>query len=281
MSDEIEVSPETAELALLHKPDALSISRDPLQVIEEAVKAAQALKQIIDAKPQKKKVFMNGEPYLVYEDWLTVGRFYGVTVQVRETHFLEMGEFCGFEAIADVLLVSTNQVISSAEAMCLNDEPKWASRPKYDWVKGDDGRNHRQKVGEEPVPLFQLRSMAQTRACAKALRNVLAWVVVLAGYNPTPSEEMTEPTDSEQESAPYTCCSDCGEYMTRSETELSKKKFKRTLCGNCQKQIKTQAGNEAVEAMRETLKELPEARKHPEGINAYWREKVQAKRQAQ
>jgi hypothetical protein len=32
--------------------------------------------------------------------------------------------------------------------------------------------------------------MAQTRACAKALRNVLAWVVVLAGYAPTPAEEM-------------------------------------------------------------------------------------------
>src|SRR5262249_27437128 len=40
-------------------------------------------------------------------------------------------------------------------------------------------------------PLFQLRSMAQTRACAKAMRNVLAWVVVLAGYAPTPAEEMT------------------------------------------------------------------------------------------
>ena len=32
--------------------------------------------------------------------------------------------------------------------------------------------------------------MAQTRAQAKALRNVLAWVVVMAGYAPTPAEEM-------------------------------------------------------------------------------------------
>jgi hypothetical protein len=39
-------------------------------------------------------------------------------------------------------------------------------------------------------PLYQLRSMAQTRAQAKALRGVLAWVAVLAGYNPTPAEEM-------------------------------------------------------------------------------------------
>jgi len=38
-----------------------------------------------------------------------------------------------------------------------------------------------------------LSSMAQTRAGAKALRNRFAWVVVLAGYRPTPAEEM--PTD--------------------------------------------------------------------------------------
>ena len=32
--------------------------------------------------------------------------------------------------------------------------------------------------------------MAQTRAGAKAFRNILAWVVVLAGYKGTPAEEM-------------------------------------------------------------------------------------------
>jgi len=34
--------------------------------------------------------------------------------------------------------------------------------------------------------------MAQTRAGAKALRNVLAWVAVLAGYKPTPAEEIVD-----------------------------------------------------------------------------------------
>jgi len=42
--------------------------------------------------------------------------------------------------------------------------------------------------------------MAQTRACAKALRNVLAWVVVLAGYAPTPAEEMDSVTVNKQDS---------------------------------------------------------------------------------
>src|SRR3990167_8087954 len=34
--------------------------------------------------------------------------------------------------------------------------------------------------------------MAQTRASAKALRQILAWVVVLAGFKPTPAEEVSE-----------------------------------------------------------------------------------------
>jgi len=42
--------------------------------------------------------------------------------------------------------------------------------------------------------------MAQTRAAAKAFRNRLAWIVVLAGYKPTPFEEMAgiEPEDKSQ-----------------------------------------------------------------------------------
>jgi hypothetical protein len=99
--------------------------------------------------------------------------------------------------------------------MCLNDEEKWRSRTKYEWryakrsggtsledpgkeelvwEKGTDGKSRPQKVkviaGEETVPMFQLRSMAQTRAGSKCLRNCFAWVAVLAGYKPTPAEEM-------------------------------------------------------------------------------------------
>jgi hypothetical protein len=118
--------------------------------------------------------------------------------------------------------VATDKIVSRAEAMCLNDEPKWSARPKYEWhyVKksggtcaDDPGRDEiiwekqagaaksrpkkeRVLVGNEAVPLFQLRSMAQTRACAKAMRNALAWVVVLAGFKPTPAEELDSVIDS-------------------------------------------------------------------------------------
>lgn len=163
----------------------LQVARAPEIVLDEARKAAKALQDVIESKA--KKVVLNGKTYLTYEDWQTVGRFYGISAGVESTKYIEYGDVKGFESRAFAVVTSTGVHISAAEAMCLNDEANWGMRAKYDWVNGK-----RVKAGEEPTPLFQLRSMAQTRACAKALRNVLAFVPVLAGYEPTPAEEMVE-----------------------------------------------------------------------------------------
>lgn len=162
--------------------ESLAITRAPEIVLAEAKKAAAALGDVIRGKA--KPVIFNGEQYLEFEDWQTVGRFYGVTAKVVSTSPVTFGDVIGFEARA-VVVRADGQEISAADSMCLNDEEKWSSRAKYEWVDGV-----RTQTGMTAVPLFQLRSMAQTRACAKALRNVLAWVVVLAGYRPTPAEEM-------------------------------------------------------------------------------------------
>lgn len=173
--------PETTLAVQEIKPDQLTLVGAPSTVLKEATKAAKALAQVIEAKP--KKVVFNGKTYLQFEDWQTLGRFYGVTAVCMTTKYVEFGDgdskVVGFEARADALLVGSNQVISSAEAMCLNDEANWSRKP-----------------------LFQLKSMAQTRACAKALRNVLAWVVVLAGYAPTPAEEMEQESSGSGVQAP-------------------------------------------------------------------------------
>jgi hypothetical protein len=59
-----------------------------------------------------------------------------------------------------------------AYGVCSSDEPNWRGKPE-----------------------FQLASMAQTRAAGKVLRLLLGWIVTLAGYEPTPAEEMVhEPT---------------------------------------------------------------------------------------
>jgi hypothetical protein len=143
----------------------IAINRPPEQVLDEASKAAKALQGVIEQK--KDVVKMNGKVYLTFEDWQTLAKFYGLTVGVDSTEYIEYGDVRGFEATA-IVKDSTGRNVSRAEAMCLNDEKNWKSKP-----------------------LFQLKSMAQTRACAKALRNVLSFVAVLAGYAGTPAEEMT------------------------------------------------------------------------------------------
>ena len=171
------------------------VARDPIVVLAEAKNAAKALMTVVSQK--KKPVIINGEQYLEFEDWMTVARFYGITVKVAKTALIDLGGVKGFEATAEAIRNSDGMVVSSADAMCLNDEEKWSSRAKYEYVNGV-----KTKTGEVPVPLFQLRSMAQTRACAKALRNILAWVVVLGGFKPTPAEEMTDGLNSHQEAKP-------------------------------------------------------------------------------
>src|SRR5271170_5958075 len=165
MSDTIEEAQFEASLATI--PVAMSVAREPSVVLAEAHRAAKALQEVIESKPRK--VQFNGRTYLVYEDWQTIARFYGVSAKVTASDYVEYGEVKGFSARAVVVMVQNGIEVSAAEAMCLNDEQNWKSKP-----------------------LFQLKSMAQTRACAKALRNILGFVPVLAGYEATPSEEMTQ-----------------------------------------------------------------------------------------
>lgn len=172
----------------------LSITRDPEIILTEAQRAAQALKGILSKKTRP--ITFNGEQYLEFEDWQTLAEFYGITAKGVETKYVEFGSVKGFEARAVAIRVSDGQELSGAEAMCLNDERNW---------------NHK--------PLFQLKSMAQTRACAKALRNILAWVVVLAGYKPTPAEEMISVIESASPSAQASQASQAPSILASEESE--------------------------------------------------------------
>ena len=163
-------------------------------VLENARTAARALADVISKK--KKPVIMNGEQYLEFDDWQTVGQFYGYTVKTGEAILVEIDGVKGAKAQADLIDVKTGMYLGGAEAYCMRDEDHWNTRPKYEW-QGEGNNRKRVKVGDEVVPWFQLASMAQTRAGSKALRNRLAWVVVLAGYRATPADEMTESTVSQ------------------------------------------------------------------------------------
>lgn len=159
-------NPTPAEISEEYGP--ARVHPTPMEILEEAQNCAANLRVVVSLK--KDPVMYKGEQYLEFEDWQTCGKFYGLSAGVEWSRYLEIpgatGATRGFEARA-IVHDESGKVVSAAEALCLQDESNWKVKP-----------------------LFQLRSMAQTRACAKALRNVLAWVVVLAGYRPTPAEEM-------------------------------------------------------------------------------------------
>ena len=163
----------------------------PEVVLENARIAAKALASVISQKP--KPVMMNEEQYLEFDDWQLCGQFYGYTVKTGDAVPVEIDGVKGAKANADLIDFKTGAYVGGAEAYCMRDEEHWNTRPKYEW-RGEGKDRKRVKVGDEVVPWFQLASMAQTRAGAKAFRNRLAWVVVLAGYRATPAEEMTEST---------------------------------------------------------------------------------------
>jgi len=166
--------------------------RDPEQALVEAELVAKAFARRAAGLNLFKQI--GDSRHLKIEGWQMLAMMYRVTAGVVETTFVEVGQYSGYEATAEALLIRGSdlppQRISTAQAMCLNDEERWDVRPEYQWqVIG--GKNVKKQVSEVAVPLQQLRSMAQTRACSKVLSNLLKFVAVMAGYAGTPAEEMT------------------------------------------------------------------------------------------
>lgn len=172
---------EITDLQVVH--DAPLLQRDPEAEIEQATIAAKALKRVIDGRSDK--VVIHGKTFLRYEDWQTVGQFYGYSVQTDDAQPCEIDGIKGAKAKA-ILLDKQGNLAGGAEAYCMRDEVKW-----------------------EKSPWFQLASMAQTRAGAKALRNRLAWVAVLAGYSGTPAEEMDGAEGHGEAKSDIPSCPDC------------------------------------------------------------------------
>lgn len=133
------------------------------QQISRATIFANALKKIVDTQELSVK-FGNNQEYLPVEVWQTLGSFLGVTPREKDVKKHEDGSF---EAQVDLVRLATGMVIGSGSGYCGMDEPNWKNKPA-----------------------FSRRSMAITRGTGKAYRTAFSWIMVLAGYAPTPAEEM-------------------------------------------------------------------------------------------
>src|SRR6185369_1922150 len=97
---------------------------------------------------------------------MTIGRMDNVVA--REAGKPTQNDDESWEAEVELVRLSDGMVIGRASAMCgaKGDRP-WDSRPAH-----------------------QRRSMAVTRATSRAFRQQYSWIMALAGYEPTPADEM-------------------------------------------------------------------------------------------
>jgi len=146
---------------------------DPEAAVMEAERAATVFKDVIERRRAQLITKIAGRDHVRIEGWLTLGTLAAVLFRGPVTPYVVWvrpvgnadGEPIGYEARAEARC--GDRVMTAAEAECLFNESNW---------KGKDD--------------FAVRSMAQTRACSKALAFALRWVMVLAGYEGTPAEEM-------------------------------------------------------------------------------------------
>ena len=166
-SIESEVVDELGQALEVHQPAPVNLFRtdDPAEVIRRATETATALSEVL--RSQKLLVTIGKRDHVKIEGWTLLGSMLGVfPVEDGEAEPIEVNGVAGFKATVKAVTRDGAEV-GRATAYCMRDEPNW---------KGRD--------------TFALASMAQTRAASKALRMVLGFVVSLAGFDPTPAEEM-------------------------------------------------------------------------------------------
>jgi len=133
----------------------------PAQMVQQITGMADILKDIIDQ--QKMFQTFNGKKYVTVDGWCTLGTMLGILPAEREVHSIEKGWY----AKVDLVNKTSGLVVGSASAICTRSERNWEKRDEY-----------------------AVRSMAITRATGKAYRLAFSWIMNMAGYESTPSEEM-------------------------------------------------------------------------------------------
>ncbi len=193
---------------------------------KEAVQLAVLLKNLVIQ--QKLYTPIQGKNYVMVEGWQMAGFLTGMKV-------LSSGSEIKYSATARIFKGET--LIGVGYAICSSKESKKKSFDEY-----------------------AILSMAQTRAIGKAYRNKIGFIMKLAGFHPTPAEEMRKvdetmqepPVDAPEASTepqkpkagqvigpngkPTFICQDCDEPITDVIADYSMKIHGKRLCRDCQKE---------------------------------------------
>ncbi len=165
---------------------------------------------------------IQGKNYAHVEGWQFAGGMLGLFPIVRSVESLSSGTEKKWKAHVDIVDIKTNEVRGAGYALCSSSESKKKNFDEY-----------------------AILSMAQTRAIGKAYRNLIGWVMKLAGYEGTPSEEMTKvgetpaapPEQQPQKPQGFTPPPDmacnwrgCGTEISKSVHDYSKRVYGKPYC---------------------------------------------------
>lgn len=168
MSEEIEIIDHESGQVVSAPENAINLFgvADPVAVIEQASKVATALSDVVRARGLIARI--SNKDYPQVEAWTLLGSMLGVFPVTEWSRELkdEAGRVLGWEARVEAR-TRAGDIVGAAEAECRFSERRWKTADSY-----------------------AVRSMAQTRATSKALRQPLGFVMQLAGLQATPADEM-------------------------------------------------------------------------------------------
>lgn len=134
---------------------------------QQLTKLATVLKQAIVSENLYTNI--KGKNYVNVEGWEFAGACTGIVPLVTMLVDLSTESEIKYRAEVELKNIHTNEVVGGGVAICSNKE-------------------NTKKTFDE----YAIASMAQTRAIGKAYRNIFAWLMKIAGYEPTPAEEISE-----------------------------------------------------------------------------------------
>lgn len=142
------------------KIDAFDLARP-----QQALEVASTLQRFVSEK--KLTATIQGKQYPLVEAWQFAGSQLGLIPILKSVEDISTESEIKYEAMVEIVRISDGFVMSRGYAVCSNKE-------------------HSKRRFDE----YAIASMSQTRAVGKAYRNVLAWLMKAAGFEPTPAEEM-------------------------------------------------------------------------------------------
>jgi len=139
-------------------------SENPIQVIHNAKAVADELKKIIDKARLTQRI--GSKDHVKIEGWTSMLAMLGVAPVVVSNKRLDREGETIYEGTVE-LRSRDGRIVGRGEAICSSKERNWNNRDEY-----------------------AIKSMAATRATGKAARLSFSWIMTLAGYDPTPLEEI-------------------------------------------------------------------------------------------